>query len=751
MKKQSFFKLAAASLLLSLSSVSCAVAKTDFNEVGKQMVIMLRNSHYERFAFDEDLGKRFFDSYLDHLDGSKQYFLASDVEMFRKKYGNNMHQLLLANESMNAAKEIYDLYKKRANDRIHYAQKLLKNESEFTFDSKRNVMISRKEAKWVTTEEEAKQLWHDQIEQALLSETLRRENIADLAKKQGKDNPMKGKDAPGKMISLRFERILHAINDVTDEDIADQFLSSVAKSYDPHTDYFSKSQMERFMSGMQNSLVGIGALLQAEDDGATKITGIVVGGPADKAGQLKLNDRIVGVDTLNKGTDEAMEDIMFAKLDHVVDLIRGKKDTSVRLKVEPADGAPGEIKFIIIKRAKVEMKDELAKSELIEMTRADGSKLRLGWISLPSFYADFQNWKTRCSVDIEKLLLRLRDEKIEGVILDLRGNGGGSLEEVRRMTGFFTGRGPVVQVKNTQGRIEVKDSSNAKPIFDGPMVVLIDKTSASASEILAGALQDYNRAVVVGDTSTFGKGTVQQPMEIRRMMPFMSDARRAGVLKPTIQKFYRVAGSSTQLKGVESDIALPSLMDAFEIGEKYMDFALPHDSIRRAPGFRELNRGNLFLSTLKEQSRARVASSQDFTYIEEDATRMIDRREKNELSLNKQERKKEMKKNEERRTTRNQERRKRFGEMVENDTKIFRFYRLNLADLKNEKLMEIDRDKDKESFMHMAKDGVADLDDTPEWPSSLDPVKREGISILADLVEATHRAKMAGALQKSDQ
>jgi carboxyl-terminal processing protease len=747
MKKHSFLKIVASGLLLTMSSVSCAVAKTDFNEVGKQMVIMLRNSHYERFAFDDELGKRFFDSYINHLDGSKQYFLASDIEKFRQKYGNNLHQLLLDGKSMEAAKEIYGVYQKRANDRIHYAQELLKNEAEFKFDSNRSVMISRKKAKWATSEQEAQQVWHDQVEQALLSENLRRENIADLAKQQGKDDPLKGKDAPSKMISLRFERILHAINDVTDEDIADRFLSSVAKSYDPHTDYFSKSQMERFMSGMQNSLVGIGALLQAEDDGATKITGIVVGGPADKGGQLKLNDRIVGVDTLNVGTDEAMEDIMFAKLDHVVDIIRGKENTEVRLKVEPADGAPGEIKFIVIKRGKVEMKDELAKSELIEMKRADGTVVRLGWVSLPSFYADFKAWKTRCSVDIEKLLLRLKAEKVEGIILDLRGNGGGSLEEVRRMTGFFTGRGPVVQVKNTQGRIEVKDSSDPKPIFAGPMVVLIDKTSASASEILAGALQDYNRAVIVGDTSTFGKGTVQQPMEIRRMMPFMTDARRAGVLKPTIQKFYRVSGSTTQLKGVESDIVLPSLMDAFEIGEKYLDYAMAHDSIRRAPGFRELNRGNLFLPTLKESSKGRVAASKDFQYIAEDAKRMTERRQKNLLSLNKKVRMDELKATENRRDARNKERKVRFAKVVKEDQKRFRFFRLNLEDLENKKLVEIDRDKDKESFMHMAKDDVADLDDTPEWPSGLDPVKREGIAILADLIESTNRARMAGALQ----
>ncbi|MBT8035906.1 MAG: carboxy terminal-processing peptidase [Verrucomicrobiae bacterium] len=749
MKQPSLLKIFASIFFVATTAVSCVGAKTDYNEVGKQMVIMLRNSHYERYAFNEKLGTKFFDSYIKHLDGNKRYFLSSDVEMFRHKYGKNMHQLLLDGESMAAATEIYQVYRVRANAHIKYAQGLLAHGADFQFESGRSVMLSRKDANWPVSEEAAKQLWRDQVEQALLSEILRRESVHDLAVKQGKVDPLEDKKAPGEMISFRFKRILQEINTATEEDIADGFFSSISKSYDPHTDYFSMSEMERFMSGMQNSLVGIGALLQAEDDGATKITGIVVGGPADKGGDLKLNDRIVGVDHTNAGTEDAMVDIMFEKLDRVVDMIRGKEGVEVRLKVEPAGGAPGEIKLIVIKRGKVELKDELAKAEVIEMVRPDGVKRRLGFITLPAFYADFKSWKTRCSIDVEKLVMRLKAEKVEGVIMDLRGNGGGSLEEVRRMTGFFTGRGPVVQVKNHLGRVEVKDSSHHNPIYNGPMVVLIDKTSASASEILAGALQDYNRAVVVGDTSTFGKGTVQQPMEIRKMMPFMTDARRAGVLKPTIQKFYRVAGSTTQLKGVESDIVLPSLLDAFEVGEKYLDYALAHDNIRRAPGFRELNRGNLFLPTLKEKSLARISRSQDFQYVTEDAKRMIERRKKNSISLNKEERKKEIARAEERNNARNAERRKRFGQLVDDDKKVFRFFRLNLADIKLPELIEMDRDKDKESYMRQAKDGIADLDDTPDWPSSLDPIKREGISILADLVEATERARMAGALQNN--
>ncbi|MGB1873749.1 MAG: carboxy terminal-processing peptidase [Akkermansiaceae bacterium] len=750
MKLSSLHKTLACGLMFAAAVAPNLEAKTDFNKVGEKVLIMLRNSHYERIELDEALGARFFESYIKELDSNKLYFLQDDIDAFREKYGDNLHEFILYQKCMKPAEEIYNLFKERANERIKYAQELLKQEGLFTFDTHREIILDREKASWPGSDEEARQIWKDQVEQALLSEVLRRESIADLAAKQGKDDPLKDKKLPGEMISLRYERILKAVNSADEEDIADRFLSAVAKSYDPHTDYFSESEMERFMSGMKNSLVGIGALLQAEDDGSTKITGIVVGGPADKEGSLKLNDRVVGVDHNNAGTETAMVDIMFEKLDRVVDMIRGKEGVEVRLKVEPADGAPGEVKFIVIKRGKVELKDELAKAELIEMNRPDGGKQRLGFIKLPAFYADFQNWKTRCSTDIEKLVRRLSEEKAQGIILDLRGNGGGSLEEVRRMTGFFTGRGPVVQVKDYKGEVEIKDSSHPDPIFSGPMVVLIDKTSASASEILAGALQDYNRAVVVGDSSSFGKGTVQQPVPIKRMMPIMEDARRAGVLKPTIQKFYRVAGSTTQLKGVESDIVLPSMLDAYEVGEAYLDFALPHDTIKPAPGFVVGNRGHLFLPEVKTKSLERVGKSKDFEYVAEDAERLIKRRAENVISLNKETRKQELDDNEKRRETRNAERRERFSKIAEQDAELFSFYRLNLEDLGLDQLVELDHEKDKDSYMRKAKDGVADLDDTPEWPSAMDPVKREGIHILADLVEAKERARMAGNLENNN-
>jgi carboxyl-terminal processing protease len=499
---------------------------------------------------------------------------------------------------------------------------------------------------------------------------------------------------------------------------------------------------------MKNELVGIGALLQGEEDGATKIMGIVVGGPADKQGVLKLNDRVVAVDPDADGPRE-MVDIMFMKIDKVVDLIRGQEHTPVRLKAEPAGGAPGETTLITITRDKVELKDEQAGAEIIQMKGGDGEAKKIGIITLPSFYADFEEGKTRCSVDVERLLQRLKDEGIDGLLLDLRNNGGGALEEVRRMTGFFTRRGPVVQVKNTFGEIEVKESDRQEPIYDGPMVVLTDKSSASASEILAGALQDSNRAVIVGESSTFGKGTVQQPMDIGRMLPFFKARNKAGTLKVTIQKFYRPSGSSTQNLGVVPDVVLPSLTDALEVGEAFLEHSLEHDMIRKATDFAPLKREQLFLPRLKELSAARVAGSKDFGYVIEDIAKTKARIRDNKVSLSLAERKKELEEIEDQQRQRNAERSGRFAAAAKKDKESLSFFKLTLDDVeKGGDLRPVDPSKEDDEFMIRAKDAAAELDETPRWPSGLDPHKREGVMILGDLVDITRNARMAGLLDR---
>jgi len=316
------------------------------------------------------------------------------------------------------------------------------------------------------------------------------------------------------------------------------------------------------------------------------------------------------------------------------------------------------------------------------------------------------------------------------------------------MTGFFIERGPVVQVKNTLSQVDTKDSENGKPIYSGPMVVLTDKSSASASEILAGALQDFNRAVIVGDSSTFGKGTVQQPMDIGRMLPLFSVRNRAGFLKVTIQKFYRPSGSSTQMDGVKSDVVMPSLMDALEMGEAFLDHALPHDRIRRAPDFKPLDAQALFLPHLKELSQERLNASKDFSYVIQDLMKTKERLKANTLSLNKTAREKELAESDAQQKQRNTERRARFEKMTKEDKENLKFFNLTLEDLdKGADLKPYDPADESGEYMRRAKDKTEDLDETPKWPTGLNPVKREALAVLRDLVDLSENARMAGLIK----
>jgi carboxyl-terminal processing protease len=743
----SWFRIAIIAATAASVASTAPAQRADFNEVGRQMAIMLQNSHFAGLPFNEDLSRRFLNDYLKDLDFQRLYFTQQDVDHFTTEYGDRLHTLLLRGNSMPVAIEIYRLFEKRVEERVAKAGKMLES-GDFDFTQDETVMMTRKNAPWPRNQAEADDLWRKQIKEAVLSEILRREMLAKLSKEQGKEDPGLDDRSPIEKVSLRYKRFLASVKDVDDEEIANYFLSAVSRAYDPHTDYMSAREMSRFRDGMKNELVGIGALLQGEEDGATKIMGIVVGGPADREGTLKLNDRVVAVDTLNTGKSGDMTDIMFMKIDKVVDLIRGKEGTQVALKVEPAGGPPGETRIIVIQRGKVEMKDEQASGELIQMKTGGDRAYRLGVISLPSFYADFDEGKVRSSVDVERILRRLVEEKIDGLVLDLRNNGGGSLEEVRRMTGFFMERGPVVQVKNTLSQVQVKDSENGKPIYGGPLVVMTDKSSASASEILAGALQDYNRAVIVGESSTFGKGTVQQPMDIGRMLPLFAARNRAGFLKVTIQKFYRPSGSSTQMEGVVSDVVLPSLTDALEIGEAFLEHSLPHDRIRRAPDYRPLDPQALFIPRLKELSQERVNASRDFAYIIEDVMRAKDRIKSNKLSLIKTEREKELAESEARQKERNAERRTRFEQTVVQDKANLKFFKITLDDLeKGADLKPYDPSDETTSYMRRAKDETEDLDETPKWPTGMDPVKRESIAVLKDLVELSENARLAGMIK----
>ncbi len=727
--KSSRLLLLTAGTMMALG-MGTSYAATDYDQVGKQTSILLQNFHFSRQEFTDELSSKFLETYLDKQDPSKIFLTQEDVNALRAKFAKELDDYLMAGQMMKAAKELHAAYKQRALQRLDYAAELIKKEK-FTFD--RDVEIERTRSKlkeWPKDEAAMKQLWKNLIEEQLLAEHLRRETITKLAEEQNKPNPLANEKPAEEKLLMRYERIKHNIEETDEEDVAEALLSAASLTYDPHTDYMGARKMEQFMSQMDAGLVGIGALLAAEDDGSTKITGIVVGGPAEKSGQLKLNDRIVGVDTNNTGE---MQDILFMKMDKVVDLIRGKENTTIRMKVESAD-SPGQAKIVTIVRAKVPMKSELATGQIIEINGEQEGKNRIGVLTLPAFYASMSGGDRRCATDVQKILERMTAESVDGLVIDLRNNGGGSLEEVRRMTGFFNGRGPVVQIKDTNGVVEVKSAYNSAKKFEGPIVVMINKLSASASEILAAALQDYGRAVIVGDTSSFGKGTVQQPVDVGRYLPYFADRSRAGSLKVTTQKFYRVAGGSTQLKGVESDIVLPTSSAAYEIGEGILDYAMPYDQIPACPNYVKDPTLAKILPELKKASAERVAKDKDLQVTAQEIERVKKRNEENKVSLNKEKRKAESAKFQARRKEINKDRKTRFAEMAKNDAEKYKIYRLTLDDVDAKSLPLANPEKDNEQFMKVAEDPTEQLDDTPDYPSGLDPELREGINIVRDML-----------------
>ncbi|MEM7387599.1 MAG: S41 family peptidase, partial [Verrucomicrobiota bacterium] len=526
----------------------------DFGKVAQSVANMLESHHLLRRPFDDEVSTELLDNYLDFLDFNHVYFTKEDVNLFRSKYATTLDDEIFSS-SIEPANEIYELYHKRVRERVAKIKETLKNEA-FTFDSSRTTYLSREDVDWPADEQAADQTWRNMLEGELLQEVLREEN--QKKKEQAKeeepsgdsapvteepatdspleepsnsstpdsgespptdkeatsdDNPLEEptsdagaekekKETPSEKIIKRYERFLDSLNQNSAEDVANYFLSSLAATYDPHSEYFSYSEWKQFLLGMRHSLVGIGALLSMKE-GTAEIQGIVVGGPADRSGQLQINDKIIAV---GQGTSGEMVDITYMKLQKVVEMIRGKKDTLVRLKIIPADSDGSESKEILINRDEVKLKDKLATAELIKTRDPAGNDVRLGWIYLPSFYADMEHGKTSTTVDVNRLLQRLNAEGIKGLVLDLRRNGGGSLEEAIKLTGLFISRGPVVQQKDFKGMVDWRNSRKPFPTYDDPMIVLTDRVSASASEILAAALQDYNRALIVGQESTFGKG-----------------------------------------------------------------------------------------------------------------------------------------------------------------------------------------------------------------------------------------------------
>ena len=580
---------------------------------------LLSRYHYKPTPVDEALSGKIFDQYLKALDPEKLFFIQADIDELapaRSKLGTDM-----LNGELGRPFEIFNLYVKRAVERLAFARNLLKGG--FTFDSAESYQFVRNKQGWSKTEADVLDLWRKRVKNDWLRLKL-----------AGKDDK-----SIVDLLGKRYDNSLKRLGRLNNEDAFNTYMNAYTMAIEPHTNYMAPRTAANFDISMRLSLVGIGAVL-VEVDEYTTIRELMAGGPAALSGQLKVGDRIVGVAQGDAGT---MTDIMGARLDDSVTLIRGAADTVVRLEVLPADAGPdGKHKVVSLVRKPISLQDQSAKSSVQTIT--DGALIRkIGVITLPSFYEDFaakqkgiSGYKST-SRDVAVLIKELKDKKVDAILMDLRNNGGGSLSEAIELTGFFTGKGPVVQVRDAKGQIRIESSPQSQPAWEGPLAVLINRNSASASEIFAAAIQDYGRGLVLGEPS-FGKGTVQTMINLDRIAK--SEKPQLGEIKLTIAQFFRINGGTTQLRGVTPDVTFPTVMETGEHGESSYDNALPWVQI---PATKFSPNGTLqdLLPILVGQHKLRVKNEKDFQYLQEDIAEFNLKRKRNELSLNEAERRKE--------------------------------------------------------------------------------------------------------------
>src|SRR5665647_2362005 len=612
-------------LALALSALNTAQAIPQLEPLKQQAQAALLSAKvlghysYKNVALDDHLSSQIFDNYLKELDGEKIFFLQSDIDHFADARTKLDDAIL--DENLCIPFGIYNLYQQRITERFTYARSLLKKG--FDFNKKESYQYSRKDAPWPKSREELNDLWHKRVKNDWLRLKL-----------AGKD-----KKSIVATLDKRYANTLDSLSKVNSEDIFQSFMNAYTMAIDPHTNYFGVRASEEFDISMKLSLVGIGAELNDKDE-YTTIKELLAGGPAALSGKLKAGDRIVGV---GQGENGPITDIMGWRIDDAVALIRGTEDSVVRLDVLPAEaGADGKHKLISLVRKKITLEKQAAKKSIIEVK--DGGVIRrIGVISLPEFYQDFaarqngdKNFKS-ATRDVSRLLTELKKDKVDGVLVDLRNNGGGSLDEAIELTGLFVGKGPVVQQRDSNGNITVDSDSDTAAAWNGPLGVLINRGSASASEIFAAAIQDYGRGVVIGETS-FGKGTVQTVADLDQIAK--NNKPEFGEVKMTIAQFFRINGGTTQLRGVTPDINLPSMTDAEEFGESSFDNALPWSQIKAAD---YTPSGDLtsILPILIANHDKRVSHDKDFKYLQEDIAEFNKLRQKNLISLNEADRRKE--------------------------------------------------------------------------------------------------------------
>jgi carboxyl-terminal processing protease len=624
---------------------------------------LFTRQHYKRFSFNDALSEQIFDRYVESLDFSKSIFLQSDIARFeanKKQFDD-----ALMSGKLDFAYDLFNLSLQRRFERFQYAISLL--DKEMTFDEQDAFYYDREEAEFAKTQDELNEYWRQRVK----SDALR-------LKLTGKTWP-----EIKELLTKRYNNALKRLSQTDSEDAFQVVMNAFARSIEAHTSYLSPRRAEQFKMDMDLELEGIGAVLGYDED-YTVIRSLVPGGPADKSEKIKPDDKIVGV--AQEG--EEFVDVIGWRLDNVVDLIKGPKGTKVRLQYLKGSDTHGTPKVVEIVRDKIKLEDRAAKSDVFEAKYSDLTS-KIGVIEIPSFYNNL-------SKDVKVELTKLKEQNVDGIVIDLRQNGGGSLYEATQLTGLFIDQGPVVQIHTAYNRVEAQKDRDGITFYDGPITVLVDRYSASASEIFAAAIQDYGRGVVIGE-QTFGKGTVQQHRPLAKNYDLFSN--QLGSVTYTIAKFYRINGGSTQHKGVVPDILLPSAIDPEEWGESQEDNALPWDKINQAK-YKSLDNLNPLVTYLNEKHALRVAQEPEFNYVLADIARYNEEKDKNFISLVESQRLKDREESEQRSLARTNERLKRLG-----------------------------------------LEAVKDLDDVPDVISELDPYLEEAALITQDLIRYGRLAK----------
>ena len=670
----------AVAVSLSLASISVLAESSKDNESlpilvpesqhatsTKRITAQFTRAHYKQIKIDDILSEQIFARYIKQLDFARNVFLASDVKSF-EQYRDEF-DTVISRGKLDIAYQIYNLNLQRRLERYEYALSLLTSEKPFNFDLDETYNFDREDAAWANSVEELNELWRKKVKYDALNLTL-------AGKEWEKIQEVLGK---------RYRYAIKRLKQSESEDVFQVVMNSFARVVEPHTSYLSPRNAERFQMEMNLSLEGIGAVLRAEED-YTVIQSVVVGGPADKSKELKPKDRIVGVSQ----DDKEFVDVIGWRLDDVVELIKGPKGTKVRLQVLGAESEDdSSIKVVSIVRDTIKLEDRAAKSEVYFEKEGDENSKKLGVITIPSFY-------NHLSRDVKLEIAKLKDENVSGIIVDLRGNGGGSLTEATLLTGLFIDKGPVVQVRDGANRVQVNSDKDGISFYDGPLTVMVDRYSASASEIFSAAIQDYGRGVVVGE-HTFGKGTVQQHRGLGRVYDLYENP--FGSIQFTIAKFYRINGGSTQHRGVLPDIEFPSAIDPADWGESKEENALPWDQIPKAR-YNKLNDISQDVTYLSSLHSTRIAQNQEFNYLLSDIAEYKAEKDDKTISLNLANRK-------EKRESR-----------------------------KAKQLMRAN-----ERLASLGKEKVTDLDDLPEDLETLDPFLDETAKITFDLVSLGKVAK----------